>query len=766
MEKFYFLNVTNADDVMEGDKPKLRDVGPYAVRKQKTRELQRAPLAAARAARCSPAAPHPPCCDAAFAGFDDALGEVAFDEWQYMDWDEPLTGAGLSPLDRVTTVNVPYAMMRSTLLPDATGAQVDADVTVQAAVGYYVLNKTLGTALAGGPNSVWTVNKDPSVSFCASADCGTHGNCLELGVCECTGGYTGPQCRDAPDKCAGVECTANGLCNRITGACECTNRYFGDRCQYPPSSEDCSAGEHVQDSCRDCCMLRCANDQTVSLTQSECSYQSHTAGTIDLPCENQATTSCVSACNNQMCSEQGTSMCRGAGLSPPCTCNTGFAGDQCDKCAYNYYGASCDPPTAYTSVDASVAETFDVTQIESIVAALLPESVAFGGRPGTKIALFLDPPADAPTSEDVGGLGTARNAALRAWLRYQIEQLVAGELANEMLLTTRTVSSLLYGYSMHPAFVNMCEGWCAEPEVVSDWASQGLLGASHHNRNHTLAGRRSPTFARKRSLRHNTGTLTIADAWSISMRDNRRTVNEWPGNGPVAGKDPEYGYLAPRLTQDGFVKESALSHTLWVERALRAVEFRFQSTEMLGGIEALLYTMDESAWQASFANRENFGVTAEWDPSPASFGGTWPLQVRNSGCDGCDECCKGVRLPGCSYSMPYAFAKPPFRLGHETPADTTRRTRHKSTGKGRGDAEHLTWVGMVDYDHRESMMPMRTFSHAGTVNETTVMNPPWAGLNSYMLVEPITGFILEAAVRLQLNVELVGTGVCVVRLRL
>ena len=35
---------------------------------------------------------------------------------------------------------------------------------------------------------------------------------------------------------------------------------------------------------------------------------------------------------------------------------------------------------------------------------LLPESVAFGGRPGTKIALFLDPPADAPTSEDVGDI--------------------------------------------------------------------------------------------------------------------------------------------------------------------------------------------------------------------------------------------------------------------------------------------------------------------------------------------------------------------------
>ena len=162
--------------------------------------------------------------------------------------------------------------------------------------------------------------------------------------------------------------------------------------------------------------------------------------------------------------------------------------------------------------------------------------------------------------------------------------LVAGELANEMLLTTRTVSSLLYGYSMHPAFVNMCEGWCAEPEVVSDWASQGLLGVSHHNRNHTLAGRRSPTFARKRSLRHNTGTLTIADAWSISMRDNRRTVNEWPGNGPVAGKDPEYGYLAPRLTQDGFVKESALSHTLWVERALRAF---WDSSEHRRGVTTL-----------------------------------------------------------------------------------------------------------------------------------------------------------------------------------
>ena len=42
-EKFYFFNVTNPAAVMAGDEAGLHDVGPYAVRKDKTRQLKRAP---------------------------------------------------------------------------------------------------------------------------------------------------------------------------------------------------------------------------------------------------------------------------------------------------------------------------------------------------------------------------------------------------------------------------------------------------------------------------------------------------------------------------------------------------------------------------------------------------------------------------------------------------------------------------------------------------------------------------------------------------
>ena len=40
-EKFYFFNVSNPADVTAGDEAVLREVGPYAVRKVKTRKLKR-----------------------------------------------------------------------------------------------------------------------------------------------------------------------------------------------------------------------------------------------------------------------------------------------------------------------------------------------------------------------------------------------------------------------------------------------------------------------------------------------------------------------------------------------------------------------------------------------------------------------------------------------------------------------------------------------------------------------------------------------------
>ena len=109
---------------------------------------------------------------------------------------------GLTPDDLVTTVNLPYQLMRRSLLPEEpNGNQAEADAVIHAGLGYYLLERTTSSAMAGGDNSIWTITKDPTADFCSSQDCGAHGTCVDLGVCECRNGYTGPECRDPPDLC-------------------------------------------------------------------------------------------------------------------------------------------------------------------------------------------------------------------------------------------------------------------------------------------------------------------------------------------------------------------------------------------------------------------------------------------------------------------------------------------------------------------------------------------------------------------------------------
>lgn len=766
-EKFYFFNVTNPADVMAGDEPALRDVGPYAVRKDKKRQLKR---------------------------FEDTLGEVMYDEWQYVDWDTGRTRAGLSPTDVITTVNLPYAMMRRTLLPDASGARVEADLVLRGGLGYYLLERTITTALEGGINSIWTVTKDPSANFCDYIDCGAHGTCSGLGVCDCQDGYSGPECRDPPDLCKDVDCSVNGLCDAATGACQCFNRWFGDRCETYPTSTTCASSDFEQDTCRGCCMLTCGADNPL-YSQSTCKSTSVAQLRFTLPCT-------CTLCNAIVCSDAGSSTCTGTG----CVCNTGFDGDRCDRCTANRYGPTCVAAQGRVNQpNAAISVEFTKTDMDTIVTQLLaepwgtsagagvcavttggtntncagattdvactaastaggvtgaPHVCVFtgvgGGRPGTAIQAFV-----APNGQAIAGLSADQNTYLRLWLLYQVDQLATNELKNEMMITNRSVTKLIYGYSMHDVLVRICAGWCEDPGLVSGWAREGLLGPYHHNDNHTFAGRRSPTFAVKRRTRHNTGTLDLPSAWSISMRDGRRIMHEWPGNGTVGGKDVEYGYLGPRLTEHGAVRDSETAHLVWVERGLRSATFVYDTTEQIGGIDALLYTMDPLSWKASTSNRQKFGMNADWDPT--GTGGTWLLRAESSPSCPNERCSRGLRLPGCSYSMPYAFAKAPRVAGlTQYSAGAQRTVTQRSTGTASANTHSLV-VGTLDYNHRESMAAMAQYSHVGSVNSSTAMHPSWAGLRSYLLVEPITGFMLEAAIRLQLNVELPGTGLCVER---
>lgn len=198
-----------------------------------------------------------------------------------------------------------------------------------------------------------------------------------------------------------------------------------------------------------------------------------------------------------------------------------------------------------------------------------------------------------------------------------------------------------------------------------------------------------------------------------------------------------------------------------MERGLRPATFVYDTKEKIGGMDALLYTMDPLSWKASPANRQKFGMNADWDPT--GTGGTWLLRAESSPRCPNERCSPGLRLPGCSYSMPYAFAKPPRVAGlTQYNAGPQRTVTQRSTGTASATT-HSVVIGNVEYNHRDSMAAMTHYSHAGSENSSTAMHPSWAGLRSYILVEPITGFMLEAAIRLQLNVELPGTGLCVER---
>eukprot|EP01043_Picozoa_sp_COSAG02_P036020 COSAG02_NODE_2614_length_8415_cov_84.832011_7_plen_1001_part_00 len=648
-------------------------------------------------------------------------------------------------------------MMRRSLLPDASGNQVEADAVIHAGLGYYLLERTITSAMGGGDNSIWTINKDPSADFCDSIDCGVHGTCIDLGVCECRDGYSGPECRDAPDRCKDIDCGTNGLCDGNTGQCQCYNRWFGPRCESYPPSEDCEASEYEQSTCRNCCMLTCGQTSQ-NYVQSSCIQTAAARGHFLV---SECTCDWAHPCNMRICSDVGSNSCSGSS----CNCNTGFAGTKCDHCATNRFGASCDPPAARLNPPNTALQVeFDHADMQAIVGALLVEQWGYSGeeiegaRPGTAIQAFIESDG---VSYPISGLSNEQKIYLRQWILYQVDQLVSNELKNEMLLTTRPVADFIYGYSMHDALVKICAGWCTEPSLVFGWKGEGLIGPYRHNDNHTTIGRRSPTFAVKRVTRHNTGVNDLSSAWIITMRDGEATVDEWPEDEVVRGKDIEYGYLAPRLTAEGVVKEPEKVHQVWVERGLRAVPFVYESTESISGLEGLLYAMDPDAWVASESNQRRYGMNADWDPT--GNGGTWPLRPASSPNCPAEGCSQGLRLPGCSYSMPYAFAKPPRRSGYVFQAGPERVARHRSTGTSSSSAFHSVLVESVDYDHRLSQADVLPYSHAGARNDSDAMHPSWSGLRSYMLVEPITGFMLEAAIRLQLNVELAATGVCIQR---
>ena len=311
LEKFYFFNQSDGGaSVLSGGHAALSEVGPYTLRRHKTRKLVR---------------------------FDDTKEEVVYTEWEYSDFKPALSGAGLALSDVITAANLPAQMVRNSL---SSGAHPDR--VIQAALAYEKLRqimalRNISVANGGGSEAAWTVAKPGTgVEYCANQDCGLHGECLPIGICQCKDGYTGTECRDEPDPCLDVNCGVHGICNRNTGYCTCYSLWTGARCEVAPTT--CTLGDiEGLDSCLRCCLipkssqlgtcspvtngldpsLHCINNNDGNFQAAGCSSQ----------CSSNA------ACNFLLCDPEGNQICSRSS----CNCKNTYKGE----CMHQLYAPPC-----------------------------------------------------------------------------------------------------------------------------------------------------------------------------------------------------------------------------------------------------------------------------------------------------------------------------------------------------------------------------------------------------------------------------------------
>ena len=74
---------------------------------------------------------------------------------------------------------------------------------------------------------MFTACGDDPIDPCAGIDCSANGVCVD-GTCDCEDGYSGDNC-EVFHPCFSVDCGDNGTC--IDGACDCKEGFYGDNCE-------------------------------------------------------------------------------------------------------------------------------------------------------------------------------------------------------------------------------------------------------------------------------------------------------------------------------------------------------------------------------------------------------------------------------------------------------------------------------------------------------------------------------------------------------
>ena len=164
------------------------------------------------------------------------------------------------------------------------------------------------------------------------ANCSGHGLCFD-GVCRCDDGYFGPLCHRSA---CPSNCTSHGEC--VHGECACFDGYSGAACEAVICPEGCSwHGKCRPDGTCECepgyAGTTCAHRTCAHLSQCHGNGQCVDGGRCQCD-DGWSGEHChlhleTDVCDTVSCGRHG--RCHSEEGRPVCRCESGFAGDRCER---------------------------------------------------------------------------------------------------------------------------------------------------------------------------------------------------------------------------------------------------------------------------------------------------------------------------------------------------------------------------------------------------------------------------------------------------
>ena len=219
----------------------------------------------------------------------------------------------------------------------------------------------------------------PEIPCTVGNDCNNHatavnGTLVTGCTCSCSAGYGGPTCNRCADQyenypsCTEIPCTASNDCNNhatavngtlVTGCtCSCSAGYGGPTCNrcadqyenYPSCTEiPCTASNDCNNH------ATAVNGTLVSGCACTCAtrYDGAQCNICKSFYENYPACSAVACTASNDCSNHSTSVAGNVSSGCNCSCASGFAGAQCNRCAKYYDGYPFCSTVSFTPTTSS-----------------------------------------------------------------------------------------------------------------------------------------------------------------------------------------------------------------------------------------------------------------------------------------------------------------------------------------------------------------------------------------------------------------------------